>query len=56
MEKLKLLEKARFIRLFAVLGIVFTVNWNSEGYKILGEAFIISPLHKPKRGVRFFSL
>lgn len=56
MEKLKLLGKARFIRLFAVPGIILTVNWNSEGYKIWGEAFIISPLHKPKRGVRFLSL
>lgn len=51
-----LLGKIRFVRLFAVLKIMFSVSWNSEGDKIKGEAFIISLLHKPKRGIRFFSL
>lgn len=56
MEWLMLLGKIRFVRLFAVLKIMFSVSWNSEGDKIKGEAFIISLLHKPKRGIRFFSL
>lgn len=47
MEKLNVLGKARFIRLFIVLGIIFTASWKSEVYKSRGD-FLKIYVHAPK--------
>lgn len=50
MEKLNVLGKARFIRLFTVLGIIFTASWKSEVYESTGDSFLkLCPCSKSQR-------